>query len=797
MFLNRFLTAPLVGAVFVCAVLSGCDPEQQDSKLSVRVSPREIAADGSAATVTLTAVNAQGMPGSGNVTLSAGAGAFATTSVPLSNGEAETTFSCDAASDAKCTGTIRVTAEWDGVTAVTSVVVGGGNTGLDDAGTDAGADAGTDGGQTGSDGGTDGGFEAVVDAGADAGQGFDAGSDALHVVMLKSSRQALVANTGDEAVVTAAVTLRSTGAALADVPVTFTTDRGSFEEMSQASTVTVMTDATGNASATLSVFNVSPGKATVRADTGEGLGEIAVPFLSVASIIYSPTAATKPLLGIASSGRDTTTPITFQVLDANQQPVPGMDVSFEVSGAAGATVTPNAATNAQGLVSTTLQSGNTVGVAIVRAVVTATKGQTPEISAGHPGTPIVGGKPSDRGLSLSCTQYNLGALHWNNPPRPNVTTNCEAKLVDRFSNPVGLTTSVQFYSEAGAISSPVDSTKQTGTTPSATTGVAKTVFNATGAFPPYDTTPMAAQGEPSDNNRNPRDMLVTIIAVVAGEEDFYDGSGSTGVTNGRWDPGEWFVDLPEPFIDQNDNGKWDPGEVFFDTERGDCANPGAPKVQNGKWDPPNGCWDPDTQIFRSTHIVYSGQLDPSHLLLSPPVPAGGYYVPVGSQVSVGFLWGDSYFNALSPNSASIGVTKTGARGSVSVSSSANSLHFGGFDLTYSTVEVTQTLPDGGVGVDPGGSWTYTRNGNCNVGAATPGGTPTSGAVHTRCIRVGDFNFVPGAGGTSGSVKLTGATTPQAALSDGGVPAPQSSIVNITAKHAYSAESVVSFPAQFE
>ncbi len=73
---------------------------------------------------------------------------------------------------------------------------------------------------------------------------------------------------------------------------------------------------------------------------------------------------------------------------------------------------------------------------------------------------------------------------------------------------------------------------------------------------------------------NPRDGVVTIIAIADGEEAFFDANG-----DGSYDVGEPFVDLGEPFVDQNDNGRYDAGEWFLDVD------------DNGAWTPPNGRWD--------------------------------------------------------------------------------------------------------------------------------------------------------------------------------------------------------------
>lgn len=88
---------------------------------------------------------------------------------------------------------------------------------------------------------------------------------------------------------------------------------------------------------------------------------------------------------------------------------------------------------------------------------------------------------------------------------------------------------------------------------------------------------------------NPRDNLVTMIAITAGEEGFTDSNN-----NGRYDPPELFDDLPEPFVDANDNGTWDPEERFIDVD-GDH-----------NWTPKNGKWDASTLIWTQERILWTG-----------------------------------------------------------------------------------------------------------------------------------------------------------------------------------------------
>jgi hypothetical protein len=90
---------------------------------------------------------------------------------------------------------------------------------------------------------------------------------------------------------------------------------------------------------------------------------------------------------------------------------------------------------------------------------------------------------------------------------------------------------------------------------------------------------------------NPRDNLVSMIAVTAGEEGFSDDNN-----NGKQDGAEVFDDLPEPFVDSNDNGTYDAdiGEKFIDVDG------------NGTWTPKNGIWDANALIWVQERLLWTG-----------------------------------------------------------------------------------------------------------------------------------------------------------------------------------------------
>lgn len=98
--------------------------------------------------------------------------------------------------------------------------------------------------------------------------------------------------------------------------------------------------------------------------------------------------------------------------------------------------------------------------------------------------------------------------------------------------------------------------------------------------------PVTASGR---YENNPRDNLVTLIAVTAGEEGFTDTNN-----NGKRDNDEPYDDLSEPFVDVDDNGKWDAYERFIDAN-GD-----------GVFTPKNNQWDGNTLIWAMDRVLWTG-----------------------------------------------------------------------------------------------------------------------------------------------------------------------------------------------
>jgi hypothetical protein len=104
-----------------------------------------------------------------------------------------------------------------------------------------------------------------------------------------------------------------------------------------------------------------------------------------------------------------------------------------------------------------------------------------------------------------------------------------------------------------------------------------------------DSVPNRRKPDGTQQRLNPRDNLVTMIAVTSGEEAFQDNNN-----DGIWQDTEPFEDLTEPFVDSNDNGTWDADERFIDVN-GDR-----------QWSGKNGKCDMSTLIWRAERILWTG-----------------------------------------------------------------------------------------------------------------------------------------------------------------------------------------------
>jgi hypothetical protein len=120
-------------------MLTACQSDSGGT-LDVAVTPRLVPADGTTARVKVTATTSRGTLGQGTAQLKAAVGVVGETRLTLDSfGTASTTYACDVATEAACTGRIAITATWvnGGVT-----VEGGDSVTVGDQGTGGGSNAG-------------------------------------------------------------------------------------------------------------------------------------------------------------------------------------------------------------------------------------------------------------------------------------------------------------------------------------------------------------------------------------------------------------------------------------------------------------------------------------------------------------------------------------------------------------------------------------------------------------------------------------------------------------------------------
>jgi hypothetical protein len=310
---------------------------------------------------------------------------------------------------------------------------------------------------------------------------------------------------------------------------------------------------------------------TARASLASGstltaTGTLTVQPAALGSIKFD--SATPKTIGLKGSGLQETSIVKFQLFDASGGAAPsGVDVSFALNTTVGGiTRTPaTAQTDAQGFVQTVVNAGSVATPVRVTATATGGGGQT--ISSQSEQLTISTTIPDQNSFSLSVTTHNIDA-----DSRDGVTTTVNARLSDRFNNPVPDGTAVLFTTEGGSIQprcetsggacSVVFTSQEPRTSQLADSGTAVNTANGC--------------GNPPSTDFGCNDHRYTILATAIGEESFTDSN-----SNGQYDSPEPFVDLGEAFTDANENGSFDSAfETYVDF---DGSGGTSPTAKDGKF----------------------------------------------------------------------------------------------------------------------------------------------------------------------------------------------------------------------
>ncbi|MGA8890245.1 MAG: Ig-like domain-containing protein [Anaeromyxobacteraceae bacterium] len=478
------------------------------------------------------------------------------------------------------------------------------------------------------------------------------------------------------------------------------------------------------------------------------------------------------VLGARESDFQEKSTVTFQALDTAGLPYPaGLAVAFRheslgqsfigESFAACAAAFPacqaTGVTDEEGKALVTLTSGTAAGVVSISGGSTA--GGLSASAIAHR-LAIIGAKASGDHVVMDCAVQNAPALLYSDCANSHLdkTISCKVSLRDRFQNVVGRSTRVQFFAEAGSVGMPAVTPMYTADgTPGgeADLGIAVVDIRTDGKLP-IDVAPFGGefaltyQDACGTLTHNPRDGLVTVIAVVNGEEGFVDRNG-----NGSYDPGEPYIDMGEPYIDANDNGVYDPGEFFVDVNG------------NGRHDGPDGQWTRNAVLWSETRLLFTGGsfaiLDGStgriagsqffqSGALPEPVTATPFAVtsstpgPATSE-TYAVTFGDGNFNPVAPDATYALATGNGLVTAAFPLTPAPPFGLGiSFTQQYCTKPRWEQITSGESCSNVCPSNGNTTNSPCyvvtNVGDCTAGTSPRSGC--------GGFSY-----GSTGTVKITG------------------------------------------
>jgi hypothetical protein len=321
-------------------------------------------------------------------------------------------------------------------------------------------------------------------------------------------------------------------------------------EAAGTATITSPVSASNGSAQTVYTPKGCTGQDTITATTTVG-GTVLTATGTVTVIQSSPTAlsfisATPSTIGLQGSGQPTTSTVVFQLVDSTGNPVANQEVDFTLSTSVGGiTLIPaSGKTDGSGMVSTVVSSG-TVHTS---AVVTASLPAGSNVPDAQSSALIVStGIPTQNNFSLSAASYNVEAYEHDG-----VTDVISVYLADRFNNPVPDGTAVAFTTDGGQIQ------------PSCLTTGGTCTVTWTSADP---------RPQPPTSSKPGR---VAILAYAVGEESFHDTN-----SDGIFDDGDTFTDMPEIFMDANENGVYDSSTdpFFYDFDKSKTYT-----AADGKWE---------------------------------------------------------------------------------------------------------------------------------------------------------------------------------------------------------------------
>jgi hypothetical protein len=382
---------------------------------------------------------------------------------------------------------------------------------------------------------------------------------------------------------------------LPSVPVTFTS---SGVQAGKATITATVATVNGIASATYRDINygtIDTIRATLAGTTITQSGTITVNPASAGSIIF--VSATPIDISLPGTGRTEQSVVLFRVLDTNGNPKQEIvDFTLDTS-VGGITLTAASAQSdpSTGNVQTIVQAGSVPTPVRVQAVIRGTT-----LTSTSDRLSISTGIPAQNALSLSATTLNIEGWNYDG-----TTTQIYARIADRFLNPVPNGTVVNFRTSGSQVNATCRTGEVSPCQPSTPHVQGECCVLLTSAEPkPYTGQPGA---QPAGAGR------VVVLAYALGEESFVDAN-----SNGRFDIGETWTDMPEPYLDVNESGAKDPLEPYIDTNlNGSYSN--ADGIFNGILRDPSISGPTQIHVRQSIRVILSGS-DAAISVTPNPIP---------------------------------------------------------------------------------------------------------------------------------------------------------------------------------
>lgn len=396
------------------------------------------------------------------------------------------------------------------------------------------------------------------------------------------------------------------------------------------SPATAFTDSNGLANVTYTASSSSCAGSNVTVSASA----VGANSISGTILVSSPVAtnvqfvSTNPqLIYLKDSVGVTQAQVTFKVVDAIGTPIQNKRVRISLSNTAtgislnriGNSSPVDLTTNSDGIAVASVFSGTVPTSLNVKAVILDSNDAESAVFTTSNLLTVASGRPTQRSLSLAFGKLSLEGLNFDGD-----TTTVSLSMADRQGNPVPPGTQVNFVSESGVLLPAVCFV------PPASPSTASSTATPTSSC----TVSIRTSGTRPSNGR------VSVLAYVAGEEDFVDANG-----NNVFDAGEAFTDLGRAFRDDNSqaaagsNGRYDSGEFQVPRDGVPACSSNGQCIGDGVW----GTADVRSQgtlIFASGVAVISGTATKTSLDVKIE-DVNGNSVPTGSKVVVSVIKGSS------------------------------------------------------------------------------------------------------------------------------------------------------------